>query len=121
MNKIRVGSFYLVQGFPTFVQTLTLCLFTRGLMSVSSSQDVVESVLIEKFRTLIGDATCLGDVNGTISEESLLLFVLLFIGMLEIKSLDDGVGDDNVDVARIFNGGGLQSASQELPLFFRLF
>lgn len=79
--------------------------------------------MIEKFRTLIGDATCLGDVNGTISEESLLLLLLLllFIGMLEIKSRDNDVGDDKVEVARIFNGGGLQSASQELPLFFRLF
>jgi hypothetical protein len=70
----------------------------------------------------MGDATCLGDVNGTISEESLLLLLLLlFIGMLEIKSRDNDVGDDKVEVARIFNGGGLQSASQELPLFFRLF
>lgn len=86
------------------------------LGSESSSHDVVESFrLIGKLRTLIGDflddADDVGD--GTVS----LLLLYVVDGMLTFRD----VGDESDVVARIFSGGGLQSVSQLLPLFFRLF
>lgn len=91
----------------------------NGFISKSSSQEVAESLLSGKLRTLIGDVNCLGEVKDEADDGT----SLLAIGMKLFRCDDDenDVGDDTL-VARIFNGGGLQSASHELlPLFFRLF
>lgn len=66
----------------------------------------------------MGDVSCFGEV----SEEADDGTSLLAIGMKLLRCDDDenDVGDDTL-VARIFKGGGLQSASHELlPLFLRL-
>lgn len=89
-----------------------------GFDSESSSQDVVESFLSGKFRTLMGDVSCFGEVKEE-ADDGTSLFE---IGM-KVRDDDpiDVVGDDAL-VVLIFNGGGLQSASHELlPLFFLLF
>lgn len=72
-----------------------------------------------KFRTLIGDVNCFGEV----SEEADDGTSLLAIGMKLLRDDDpiEVVGEDTL-VVLIFSGGGLQSASHELlVLFFRLF
>lgn len=88
---------------------------------------MVESLLSGKLRTLIGDVNCLGEVREEADDGTSLLAIgmkllLLLLLLLRCDDVDEKeVGDDTL-VARIFKGGGLQSASHELlPLFLRLF
>lgn len=79
----------------------TSCLFAEYLVSESSSHELIESVLIWK---LSSEGSSLGEERADGISNGMTWFR----------------GDEAL-VARIFGGGGRQSASHELlPLFFRL-
>lgn len=80
----------------------------------SSSQEVVESLLSGKLRTLMGDVNCFGEVRVEEADDDGTS--LLAIGMKLLLLLDVDDGEDT----RIFRGGGLQSLSHELLLLFFL-
>lgn len=85
----------------------------------SSSQEVVESLLSGKLRTLMGDVNCFGEVRVEEADDDGTS--LLAIGMKLLLLLDVDVGEEML-ARGILRGGGLQSLSHELlPLFFLLF